>query len=429
MSHHAKRIRQNLHQAIDTVVANQKQWVKNPDTDFTRNRLLTFKQVILCLLELEGKSLGSELLETFNFKAQTPSVSAFCQARTKISSEALLAIFNQFQPPTKQLTFFHGYQLLAHDGSDLKLPLNAQDKSSYIEQGLQSCNLIHLNALYDLINRNFEAVSIENKHDYDERQSLIDMAEQLKTPAIFIADRGYRSLNVYEHLRKAGHYFVIRESDTTARNSVLSSLGLPQDKEFDYAIHFQLSRRQTNSVKADKTIKFLSSNSKFDYLEVKEKTLYPITLRVVRLKIGEESYETLVTNLPSDEFSTANLKQLYHLRWGIETAFRELKYALGMNCFHAKKKELIKQEIVARLIMYNFSMRIAMLVKLKQSATRYIYQINYTLAFAICREYFKHSRCAVETLIQKFILPVRENRTDSRKLKNKPFVGFLYRVA
>lgn len=56
-----------------------------------------------------------------------------------------------------------------------------------------------------------------------------------------------------------------------------------------------------------------------------------MSLRVVRIKIGEERYESLVTNLPSNEFSTADLKQLYHLRWGIETAFRELKYSLGMN--------------------------------------------------------------------------------------------------
>ena len=117
-------------------------------------------------------------------------------------------------------------------------------------------------------------------------------------------------------------------------------------------------------------------------------------LHVVRIKIGEERYESLVTNLPSNEFSTADLKKLYHLRWGIETAFRELKYTLGMNWFHAKKKELIKQEIIARFIMYNFSMQIA-----------------------------------VEDLIQNFILPVRPNRGDQRKIKVKPFVGFLYRIA
>lgn len=154
-----------------------------------------------------------------------------------------------------------------------------------------------------------------------------------------------------------------------------------------------------------------------------------MSLRVVRIKIGEERYESLVTNLPSNEFSTADLKKLYHLRWGIETAFWELKYTLGMNWFHAKKKELIKQEIIARFIMYNFSMQIAMGVEIKKNSTQYLYQINYTRAFSICCEYFKHPKCPVEDLIQNFILPVRPNRGDQRKIKFKPFVGFLYRIA
>jgi IS4 transposase len=74
--------------------------------------------------------------------------------------------------------------------------------------------------------------------------------------------------------------------------------------------------------------------------------------------------------LSSNELSPADLKQLYHFRWGIETAFRELKYALSMICFHAKKKELIKQKIYAHLILYNFSMRFILQANLKENSTR-----------------------------------------------------------
>lgn len=429
MSSYAKQIRYELFEAIDTIASEQDKWIKNPESDFTRKRHFTFKQVIKCILGFEAKSLGTELLEAFKFQRHIPTVSALCQARDKISSDAFLALFNQFQPEPKHCNLYHGYRLLAHDGSDLKIPLNRDDETTYINQGEKSCNLIHVNALYDLLNRNFKALSIENKCEYDERKSLIKMAEQLGKTSILIADRGYRSLNVYEHLREAGHYFVIRESDTTARNGLLNSLQLSQDKEFDKVIHFQLSRRQTKEVKTNPNIRLLSSTSKFDKLPPHQKTLYPMSLRVVRIKIGEERYESLVTNLPSNEFSTADLKKLYHLRWGIETAFRELKYTLGMNWFHAKKKELIKQEIIARFIMYNFSMQIAMGVEIKKNSTQYLYQINYTRAFSICCEYFKHPKCPVEDLIQNFILPVRPNRGDQRKIKVKPFVGFLYRIA
>lgn len=54
------------------------------------------------------------------------------------------------------------------------------------------------------------------------------------------------------------------------------------------------------------------------------------------------------------EFLFRKFTAQYSMRWGIETSFRELKYAVGLTSFHAKKREYILQEIWARLILYNF---------------------------------------------------------------------------
>ena len=67
--------------------------------------------------------------------------------------------------------------------------------------------------------------------------------------------------------------------------------------------------------------------------------------RVVRFLIGENSYESIITNLPSEGFSPDVIKSLYHMRWGIETSFRELKYAIGLTNFHAKKVDYIEQKL------------------------------------------------------------------------------------
>ena len=40
---------------------------------------------------------------------------------------------------------------------------------------------------------------------------------------------------------------------------------------------------------------------------------------------------------------------------GIETSFRDIKYAAGMLFFHSRIKQLVLQEIYAKLILYNFS--------------------------------------------------------------------------
>ena len=119
------------------------------------------------------------------------------------------------------------------------------------------------------------------------------------------------------------------------------------------------------------------------------------------------------------------------MRWGIETSFRELKYAVGLSCFHSKKVEYTMQEIYARLILYNYCEIITMHVTVQQKDTKHVYQMNYTRAIHICRYFLRNdiSPPDVERLIQKNLLPVRHGRSDPRKVRPKSMVSFLYRVA
>lgn len=100
--------------------------------------------------------------------------------------------------------------------------------------------------------------------------------------------------------------------------------------------------------------KMLPKNCKFNYLEPKSPIIYEISFRVVRFAISDNTYETILTNLECDEFGSHTIKELYHMRWGIEASFRELKYAIGLVNFHSKKVEFIEQEVLAKLTMYNF---------------------------------------------------------------------------
>ena len=119
------------------------------------------------------------------------------------------------------------------------------------------------------------------------------------------------------------------------------------------------------------------------------------------------------------------------MRWGIETSFRKLKHTIGLANFHAKKKEHIIQEIFARAIMYNFTEMIASHVVLSHTDTKYEYQINFTVAVLVCRQFLRkqHDVYNVVSLIRKNILPIRPERNFSRKTRAKPTVSFNYRVA
>lgn len=65
----------------------------------------------------------------------------------------------------------------------------------------------------------------------------------------------------------------------------------------------------------------MATNVKFDFLPVSTPGEYPISLRVVRFLIDDNRYEAIVTNLPQSEFSIDEIKELYSMRWGIETSF------------------------------------------------------------------------------------------------------------
>ena len=428
MKNNAIRIRKQLLSTIDYIVENREQFVKNPEKDFIRNRKMTLKEIINFILELGGKSIESEILEFFAFNSNAPTSSAVIQARSKLKPEIFQEIFKR-TVESKHLKKYKGYQLYAHDGSDLNIPRDSSDETTFTVCGQSSYNLLHINALYDLLNKKFIDVDFQGKNECDERSSLCLMTKKLPRTEkyIMLADRGYESFNVYEHIKNAGHKFVIRTKDVTSKGFLANS-PLPETDSFDTDIEIRLTRRQTSESKNDPNCRFLSTTSKFDFLPHDSKGYYPMKLRVVRFKISDDSYESIITNLDRDEFLAEEIKELYHLRWGIETSFRELKYALGLINLHSKKKEFIYQEIYSRLIMYNFSMMISMSVNINKKDTKLSYQINFTRAFGICKEFFKNSNIAIALLIQKYILPIRKNRSDPRKLVSKNFPGFLYRI-
>lgn len=62
------------------------------------------------------------------------------------------------------------------------------------------------------------------------------------------------------------------------------------------------------------------------------------------------NYILLLTSLPADAFSAADVLTLYRFRWQIELAFKRMKSLAGLDQLPAKKPELARAWIYARLI-------------------------------------------------------------------------------
>lgn len=435
-----KTVKKILLSEIDAISKNSNEYCINPKHDFSRKRKLSFKTVVKSIIGMESKCLTNELIDLFDGYQTHPSASAFVQQRQKIKPTAFKAIFNRFtnkilESSPNELSIF------AVDGSDIQIATNPDDLISYHPgtNGQKPYNLLHLNALYDLNNHLYVDAMIQGKRELNEHAALQEMVDRSSIPkALVIADRGYESYNNMAHIQEKGWFFLIRIRD--GNHGIKKGLELPIEDEYDEYISLNLIRRQTKETKAlfkDKNhYRFIPHTTPFDYLPTKTRKVDPVIMyelkfRIVRFKLSENTYETILTNLDKSLYPPERIKQLYSSRWGIETSFRDLKYTIGMLDFHSKKVMCIQQEIYAHLIMYNFAEMITSHVVIEKKQRKYTYKANFTVAAHMCRLFYRGKTTSpnLETIIARNIIPVRNDRHRERQSTVKVFHGFLYRVA
>ena len=410
--------------------------VCNPNVDFSRNRKIPYENMILSLLTMEGTTLTNELLRQFGCSATTATSSAFVQQRKKILPIALESLFHDFAAQTFREDNYNGYKLLAVDGSDIQIPTNLNDEHSLFitKEGVKPYNLLHLNALYNLLTHTYEDAIVFKRKEAFENKALTEMVDRstIKGKVIVIMDRGYEAYNNMAHIQEKGWFYLIRVKDFGQhKTGILHGLDLPDTAEFDEYIDLNLTRKQTNEMKKlfqkKNEYRKIAHNKTFDYLPSKSKksdatVLYHLPFRIVRFPISDNSYEVVVTNLDATEFPPDSLKKLYGMRWGTETSFRDLKYTIGLLHF---------QEIFASLIMYNFSELITSHVVIEKGTRKYEYKVNFSVAVHICREFLLKVNIPpdIESLIARYITPIRPGRSRPREMKVKQAISFMYRVA
>ena len=436
MKNYPKYIKSTLRSVIRDMAKHPENFCRSPGKDFTRDRKLPFAKLLTLLVKMGGHSLRDEMLDCLDFKESPASVSALVQQRSKLLPQALEYLFYAFTNRCHKPKLYRGYRLLAVDGSDLQFTANPNDPLSYFPgvNGQKPYSFLHLNALYDLNSNLYLDAVVQKRRATHENAALVEMIERsnIKDSAIIIADRNYESYNTLEHIRQKGWYYLIRLREAAG---MLSNLPLPEG-EFDLPIQVFLTRKQTKEVKAlmrenPGIYRFLPSKLNFEFLPNGCTDFYPLSFRIVRFSISDDSTETLITNLDANAFPIDELKHLYHLRWGIETSFRQLKYTIGLSLFQSKKVEYITQEIFARLTMYNFCELITSHVVIQKKRRKYIYQTNFTAAVHICRQFLRGSVSPpkVEALIESYVVPIRPGRSTLRKTKSIKFNGFFYRIA
>ena len=119
-------VKKTLLNKVNELSASSWQYTKKP-TDFTRNRKISFSDVLLSTISMQKSASKTELLKYFDFNASVPTASALIQQRKKISPEAFDSLFYSFSLDKT----LKGYDPIAVDGSYIYIPRNPKGPDTY----------------------------------------------------------------------------------------------------------------------------------------------------------------------------------------------------------------------------------------------------------------------------------------------------------
>ena len=109
-----------------------------------------------------------------------------------------------------------------------------------------------------------------------------------------------------------------------------------------------------------------------------------IPVRFVRVRLNTGEFEVLVTSLLDETlYPTADFKELYRLRWGIETFFGILKTRLGLENFTGKSAESVYQDFYSSVYLTGLEAMLTESVQcfLSRKETRYPQHVNRSVSF------------------------------------------------
>ena len=451
-----KNILDRLDQIINDTGKHIHDFIDDPHA-FTRKRSLDAATVIKTTINMQGKDLTSELFRAFGQKAiknndKVVSTSAYVQRKGQLSPACFKHILTVFNQNLFNIQLFdHKYRIFAIDGSDFNQIWNPKSENivgNLNHKGKPYCQ-IHVNALYDLLNNTYQDCIFQPKSKMDERKAAVQMLKKLNCgPYIVTMDRGYTGFNMIENCNRLPNcYYVIRTK--TGYGAFKEVAELPnQECDKDIACWVTTSNYYYETHKATENvhlvnhhyrqyIKYRSKNTKdgsWDFGELCTIKFRTCKFRINDPKSGKEEWEVVLTDLNRADYSLNRIKEIYHMRWGIETSFKKLKYALGSVQFHSKQDKFIEMEIYAHMIMFNAVSQIDAQAYIPQKNCKYQYAINFKQScFIIQAMYIISSSTKIfkKILIQigHYTIPIRPGRKDKRNFKPKSAVYYLYRVA
>lgn len=339
--------------------------------------------------------------------------SAFTQCREKIKSSAFSTAsraLTQFYYANYSYKKYYGLRLIAIDGSVYTLPNTPEMVKEFGENVLsQSGKWIKAQVSFaaDVLN-NICVDAVIGPYLQAEGEQALEHLERLGKNNLYIFDRGYFGRLFLKKLIDTGCHFC-----------------------------FRVQRNACSEV-----IDFIKSNvsDSISYINIEGGSI-KVRLSKIILDTGEEEY--LVTSLfDKKAFTISRLKALYHMRWGVEEQYKDMKYAICSENFIGKKPNSIKQEFFANILTYNLAMMTCKpLIDLASNKKnkKYKYKTNKRAVLAKFKQCFVRMLHGLENAyeilyniiksVTKESVPIRDDRKYERgktaKVKRKMHKAYI----
>jgi hypothetical protein len=386
---------------------------QNP-SDFTRNRKLPLQKLIAFLLSCVRGSYQSELDRFFNLleRDDTPkralSKAALAKARLKLRYQALIELnhrLNRFFENHFDVKTWHGFRLLAADGSTVRLPHTENIQKHFghwnVRKGKPS-PMARLSQLYDPLNRITVDAIISPKRN-GERELAANHFVHLMPNDLVLMDRGYPAWWLFALILSMNAQFCARISSKW--QIVRSFLASGQDQRI---VHLPAPVTSVNMAQQ------LGLNPS------------PLKLRLIRVVNGDKT-QVLITSLTdTQQYPCRLFCQLYHLRWPTEEDYKIIKCRIELENFSGKSAQSVYQDFHAKVLLKNIVSIFALPVNDMLAADtnddrKYARQVNFTQALAVGKNLlpllFQRSKRKIRLIIDallellaKTIEPMRPGR-------------------
>jgi hypothetical protein len=323
---------------------------------FTRAREVKNAETLLRLALAYG-GLGMSLRETCLWaeaggiaRLSDPSLLArLCKAAPWLGDIVAALIAEQTKVPARR---WAGYRLRALDGTSICEP--GADRTTW-----------RLHVGYDLATGQVDQLELTDVHGAENLQRL-----SYRPGDIVLADRYYARPRDLRPVIDAGADFIVRTGWNSLR--LLQPNGEPFDlfaalaaqAEQESEVQVRIHEGMTGAAPAEPLVLRLVIRRKDpEQAQTEQKRLLKDAKKRGKQpdprSLEAAKYILLLSSLPADAFPPADILALYRFRWQIELAFKRFKSLAGLDTLPAKKPELARAWIYARLIVAIIAEQIA----------------------------------------------------------------------